>query len=42
MAQIRERQQAAIEKYKADQMKNLPPPPPGANGAAPAAPAAKK
>jgi len=43
MAQIRERQQAAIEKYKADQMKNLPPPPPGAAGAAPAAaPAAKK
>jgi invasion protein IalB len=42
MAPIRERQQAAIEKYKADQMKNLPPPPPGANGAAPAAPAAKK
>jgi hypothetical protein len=44
MAQIRERQQAAIEKYKADQMKNLPPPPPGgaAPAAAPAAPAAKK
>jgi hypothetical protein len=43
MAQIRERQQAAIEKYKADQMKNLPAPPPGADtGAAPAAPAAKK
>jgi invasion protein IalB len=40
MAQIRERQQAALEKYKAEQMKNLPPPPPGA--AAPAAPAAKK
>lgn len=41
MAQIRERQQAAIEKYKAEQMKNLPPPPPGANAPA-AAPAAKK
>ena len=40
MAQIRERQQAAVEKYKAEQMKNLPPPPAG--GAAPAAPAAKK
>jgi invasion protein IalB len=37
MAQIRERQQAALEKYKADQMKNLPPQPPGAAGAAPAA-----
>ena len=35
MAQIRERQQAALEKYKAEQMKNLPPPPP--DGAAPAA-----
>jgi invasion protein IalB len=42
MAQIRERQQAALEKYKADQMKNLPAQPPGAAGAAPAAPAAKK
>lgn len=47
MAQIRERQQAALEKYKAEQMKNLPAPPPGADtGAAPAtkaaAPAAKK
>jgi invasion protein IalB len=42
MAQIRERQQAALEKYKADQMKNLPAPPPGTAGAAPAAPAAKK
>ena len=41
MAQIRERQQAALEKYKADQMKNLPPQPPGANAPA-AAPAAKK
>lgn len=41
MAQIRERQQAALEKYKADQMKNLPPQPPG-GAAAPAAPAAKK
>lgn len=40
MAQIRERQQAALEKYKAEQMKNLPAPPAGA--AAPAAPAAKK
>lgn len=41
MAQIRERQQAALEKYKAEQMKNLPPPPP--DMAAPAAaPAAKK
>lgn len=39
MAQIRERQQAALEKYKAEQMKNLPAQP----GAAPAAaPAAKK
>jgi invasion protein IalB len=38
MAQIRERQQAAIEKYKAEQMKNLPPNP----GAAAPAPAAKK
>ncbi len=38
MAQIRERQQAAIEKYKADQMKNLPPDP----SAPAAAPAAKK
>lgn len=36
MAQIRQRQQAALEKYKAEQMKNLPPPPEGA------APAAKK
>ena len=35
MAQIRERQQAALEKYKAEQMKNLPPQPGGA--AAPAA-----
>jgi invasion protein IalB len=46
MAQIRERQQAALEKYKAEQMKNLPPQPPGAEGAAApakaAAPAAKK
>jgi invasion protein IalB len=43
MAQIRERQQQAIEKYKAEQMKNLPPPPPGADvKSAPAAPAAKK
>ncbi|MBI1650661.1 invasion protein [Hyphomicrobium sulfonivorans] len=41
MAQIRERQQAALEKYKAEQMKNLPPPPDGAPAAA-AAPAAKK
>ena len=40
MAQIRERQQQAIEKYKAEQMKNLPAQPPGAEGAA--APAAKK
>jgi invasion protein IalB len=40
MAQIRERQQAALEKYKAEQMKSLPPPPPGAAPAA--APAAKK
>jgi invasion protein IalB len=40
MAQIRERQQAAIEKYKAEQMKNLPAQPPGAANAA--APAAKK
>jgi len=36
MAQIRQRQQEAYEKYKAEQMKELPPPP-GAN----AAPAAK-
>ncbi len=42
MAQIRERQQAALEKYKADQMKNLPAPPPGATAQPPAAPAAKK
>jgi invasion protein IalB len=41
MAQIRERQQAALEKYKAEQMKNLPPPPPG-EAAPAAAPAAKK
>ncbi len=40
MAQIRERQQAALEKYKAEQMKNLPAQPGAA--AAPAAPAAKK
>ena len=39
MAQIRERQQAALEKYKAEQMKNLPPPPADTAGAA--APAAK-
>lgn len=38
MAQIRERQQAALEKYKAEQMKNLPTPPAGAA----TAPAAKK
>jgi len=37
MAQIRERQQAALEKYKAEQMKNLPTPPAGAAAAAPAA-----
>jgi invasion protein IalB len=46
MAQIRERQQQALEKYKAEQMKNLPPQPGtgAAPGAAPAAaaPAAKK
>jgi invasion protein IalB len=50
MAQIRERQQQALEKYKAEQMKNLPPQPGGAGAAAPgaaaapaaAAPAAKK
>jgi invasion protein IalB len=42
MAQIRERQQAAMEKYKAEQMKNLPPAPPGGAPAAAAAPAAKK
>lgn len=41
MAQIRERQQQAMEKFKAEQMKNLPPPPGGANAAA-APPAAKK
>ncbi len=41
MAQIRERQQQAMEKFKAEQMKNLPPPPAGANAAA-APPAAKK
>lgn len=41
MAQIRERQQAALEKYKAEQMKNLPTPPAGAAAPA-AAPAAKK
>jgi hypothetical protein len=39
MAQIRERQQAALEKYKAEQMKNLPAPPPGSANAA-ATPAA--
>ena len=40
MAQIRQRQQEAYEKFKTEQMKNLPPQP-GADGAA-AAPAAKK
>jgi invasion protein IalB len=40
MAQIRERQQQAIDKYKAEQMKNLPAPPPGADVGAPAAGAA--
>jgi invasion protein IalB len=42
MAQIRERQQAALEKYKAEQMKNLPPQPPGEAAAPAAAPAQKK
>lgn len=41
MAQIRQRQQEAMEKYKAEQMKNLPTPPDGATAPA-AAPAAKK
>ncbi len=46
MAQIRDRQKAAIEKFKADQMKNLPLDAPGAppttTGSAPAKPADKK
>lgn len=43
MAQIRQRQQEAYEKFKADEMKNLPPPPGGAApGAAPAAKPAEK
>ena len=41
MAQIRQRQQEAYEKFKTEQMKNLPPPPPG-EAAPAAAPAAKK
>jgi len=41
MAQIRERQKEAYEKFKAEQMKNLPPPP-DAGAAAPAAKAADK
>jgi len=41
MAQIRQRQAEALEKFKAEEMKNLPPPP-GTEGPAPAgAPAAK-
>jgi invasion protein IalB len=42
MAQIRERQQQALEKYKAEQMKNLPTPPASATAAAPAAKDAAK
>ncbi len=46
MAQIRDRQKAAIEKFKAEQMKNLPTDGPGAppttTGSAPAKPADKK
>ncbi len=43
MAQIRQRQAEAYEKFKADEMKNLPPPPGGAApGAAPAAKPAEK
>jgi hypothetical protein len=41
MAQIRERQKEAYEKFKAEQMKELPPQP-GATGAAPAAKPADK
>jgi invasion protein IalB len=41
MAQIRQRQQEAYEKYKTEQMKNLPPQP-GAEGAAAAGKDAKK
>ena len=41
MAQIRQRQAEALEKFKAEEMKNLPPPP-GSEGGAPAGtPAAK-
>ena len=46
MAQIRDRQKAAIDKFKADQLKNLPTDGPGAppttTGSAPAKPADKK
>ena len=44
MEQIRARQQQMAEKYKADQMKNLPPLPADANKTVtvPVAPAAKK
>jgi invasion protein IalB len=46
MAQIRDRQKAAIDKFKADQLKNLPTDGPGAppttTGSAPAKPAEKK
>jgi invasion protein IalB len=41
MAQIRDRQKEAYEKFKAEQMKNLPPQP-GTGGAAPAAKPAEK
>jgi len=42
MAQIRQRQQEAYEKWKADQMKDLPPQPGAAGAAAAGAAAAKK
>jgi invasion protein IalB len=42
MAQIRQRQQEAYEKYKAEQMKNLPPQPGAAPAEGAAAPAEKK
>jgi invasion protein IalB len=46
MAQIRDRQKAAVDKFKADQLKNLPTDGPGAppttTGSAPAKPADKK
>jgi len=42
MAQIRDRQKEAYDKFKAEQMKNLPPQPGAAAGTAPAAKAAEK